>query len=1117
VRLHIDNVSSFGLTNPITILAANATECEFAEPLPSWVEEIAAPNTLAITVNPNTPQWFIIWVTAYTPGATVATIQMGVEGTTGAVAYNAQWVHGLTALDISSAPSYNVVDYGIDMTGETDSTTAFSALVGIVNAAGGGTINFPAGVCLLSNYVGQVIQTPIRLIGAGKGITIIRANANGICVNFQQPSYADQITFDLDLTASCGLQQSTSLIDALKYSGNCAVASGPTSTVAAASNGVSIAGPAFLAGTGVINLGSIPTNLPASGTVMVDCIEGDLGCTASLTYDGISGNELQNCLLTSTVGNGLMLTGNQVQFPVSSAVSGYVATTGTSVAGSPTVDVASASGVAWGMAVCGPGCPFGSGITVQSVAGDTVTLSANAGVSVANVTLNGTTTATVPTGSGGFPNVAAGDTVTGTGIQAGTTVISVSNSTMLLSAPATAGVVTLTFAGTGAFTFLPTNTVQIAGNRIGDLQARSTELVPPTTTCIGTVGGVGADTAVGTDVFGSALSGYFQVAAIGEVQGAVWDGTYTWVPTLTSPTEVAPFYPDRNITGKTATIGTAFNFIGEHGIGNCDFINQPSKSATAGPHNVVDYAAVCLHSLLCQGGTRPAGYNGSRYQIECLSFDELVSGPGNISQQIEGLNWLNVTNVQGRRVLMKYPGGGPAFGQNGNASLRIGPNSYGCDNVDIADILYDIGPPTSQGITVSGVQLTEGSVTALVTSGGFPNVSVGNTVTDANGGSHLQPNTTVDLVSGNTLTLSAPAAASGTILLGFSGEGLTGTYKDSLVVTKSGGSLGRTAIGILRISDPFYVAGPCFLQGSKVEIAVTDIQVGSPAYIQTATAAGQILKLTNGVLGGGIQVQNAAGMTLDLGHCRVYPAWGPGTHGTGCIELVSGSAPLGSAPLTLISEGVIWDYNFLATMVNPITGTTNLTLDAHVTGGKIANAVTTVASVTMNGTATATATSFAGVAPGETVFCTTPGLIPAGTTVSQVNGTSITLSQAAGTGEGTLVFQGTPASAALSSAGTYTPASRVNGVAGMQGPIAITQPSGPAPFVYGPLGVDAVFYVKANSAGTTDFYTGAMGSSNEIHIPDSALVTIGPVGAGDTLTLTYSTGDAPVSVLALAT
>jgi Pectate lyase superfamily protein len=993
-RLHVDNLSSFGTYNPITVLAANATTATFGAPLPPWMPEVVPPYTVAITINPSTEAWQIIWITAYTPGSRTATITMGEENTTGAIAINAPWVHAPTALDFSLAPSYNVVDYGIDMTGTNDSTAALNDLIALVNAAGGGNIVLPVGTMKISNVAATLpSQTPIGLIGAGEGATFIQGASSGIALNFCQPTYVDAITFDCNSVTSCMLQLSTSLIGAIKYATLGTVSNGVSVVIGSASNGTPIASAAFLAGTGSIYLATpgdglpaFPTGAPSAGTVMLDAIEGDLGCTATLTYTGIAGtptDELTGVTLVSTVGNGLLLTGNQIQWPISAVASPYVTQTATAVTDgvggstptSATVTLTSVTGVDWGMAFSGPGVPLSLGFTVQSVVGNVVTLSP--------------------------------------------------------------GLCTPT---PGVFTFSPTNMLQISGgNYSAALENLGTGSTP--VTCIGTVGGVGADTVVGIDVFGAALSGYFQVGTE-ESPLTIYDGANTWVYMVTAPNSSAPFYPDRNISGKTITVGSAFNYISAHTIGKCTFINQPSASATAGAFNVVDYAAINIHSMLCQGGSRPTGFFGNRYQIELFKFDAMTMGPGNISLQCESLNCLNATSVQGNQIYENIITGGPAFGQAGNASLRVGPNFYGNDNVHVAVITYDIGKPTSTGITVSDLEFTENSDIVTVASGGFPNVSVGNVI----GGSpaHVANGSTVVLIEGNNMTISSLASKGGTSLLTFSGPGLSGAYKDSLVNTHSGGSLGRLSVGLLRMVDPYYCAGPLFLQGTTTMIGVLDIQPGSAAYIETANGAGQILKINNGVLGGGMVVNNASGMYLDLSHCRVFPLWSSGINGnggTGCIILAEGSAPAGSLPLTFMSSSTVFDFNYLTTVTNPIVGLTNLTLDAHVFNGEIAN-------------------------------------VPAGL----------------------------PSAISLLSTGTFSTTSRVFGLGGAGGHMTgILAPTTGTSKTYPAQGVDGYYSVTASATGVTSYYTGTVTSAYPTTIPPNNLVLV-PVGAGDTLTLDWTGG-----------
>lgn len=757
----------------------------------------------------------------------------------------------------SGAPGedFNVLDYGVSNLG-IDSTTELQALISYVSTLpGGGNLYFPPGIYLIANIVSPVSQTYIGLIGAGEGSTIIRGSSTtGVAINLQQPSWVDGITFDCALTTSCMLQQSTSLIGAIKYQSGAVAIGANTTLVVSNPNGVSILSGPFASGTGQIVTAGLPTGTPTSGTVLVDVTEGDLGCTATVTYTGITGGTtLTGCTLVTTMGNGVMLTGNQIQWPISSAVSPYVVQAGT-VSGS-TITLASAVGVSWGMTVTGPTVNFGTIVT--GVSGDTISLS--------------------------FPGGSA----------------------------------------TGAFTFLPTNTLRITGDKTGDLTSLGTG---SPATCIGTIEGCGANTAVGNQFNAPPLSGYLLT---GE---AVYDGTYTWVPMVTGPNSTTPLYPDQSNSAKATTIGSAFNFIQAHGMGRCTFINQPNKSPTQGAYNVVDFAFVNIHSMLSQGGSQPSGYYGTRWQIELLKIAMLTMGPGNISQEDESFTPLGVTTVQMAQCFMNYSTGGPALGQNGNLSLRLGPNFFSCDNIHIGEISYDIGPPTNPPATITGVTLN-GTTSITVASGGFPGV----TNQMAAYGTNIPGNTKVTNVSGNTVTLNNAATGSGTETVTFTPT----AYKDSLANTHSGGSLGRMSVGLLRISDPYYCAGPCVLQGNKVQVGVIDIQPGSPAYIQTATAPNSVLKFTNGIVGGGIQVENAAGLEIDLGATHIYPAWGDGTHGLGMIECIAGSAPSGSTPLTLHANGVIWDYDYRSTVTNPIIGQTNLTLDVHSQGGAVVNAPTT--------------------------------------------------------------------------------------------------------------------------------------------------------------------------------
>lgn len=159
---------------------------------------------------------------------------------------------------------------------------------------------------------------------------------------------------------------------------------------------------------------------------------------------------------------------------------------------------------------------------------------------VASVTLNATTSATVA--SGGFPNVASGMYVSGTNIASGTQVQSVSGNTLTLTTAATgSGTVTLTFSGYAA----PIGNVMVALNTA-----------------------VGSATAAGTEVTNSGGSTYsrqhatFSVAASGSITTSA-NLTFTNMPALTvtsidewdsATTPIRRWFGSLN-TSKTTNLG----------------------------------------------------------------------------------------------------------------------------------------------------------------------------------------------------------------------------------------------------------------------------------------------------------------------------------------------------------------------------------------------------------------------------------------------------------------------------------------------------------------------------------------------------------------------------------
>lgn len=104
-RLRFNNQADpNGTVNPIT-LALNTPSCSWS--VAPGFPTIAAPDIAVITVEPNSANEEIIAITAYTAGATSATVTRNFEATTGGA--NAQpahtakgWVHGPTIRDFVS-------------------------------------------------------------------------------------------------------------------------------------------------------------------------------------------------------------------------------------------------------------------------------------------------------------------------------------------------------------------------------------------------------------------------------------------------------------------------------------------------------------------------------------------------------------------------------------------------------------------------------------------------------------------------------------------------------------------------------------------------------------------------------------------------------------------------------------------------------------------------------------------------------------------------------------------------------------------------------------------------------------------------------------------------------
>lgn len=76
---------------------------------------------------------------------------------------------------VSGAP-FNVLDYGADATGATDSTIAINNAITAANTAGGGEVYFPSGLYLIGTATHVVLLSNVTLIGDGFSSKIKLAN-----------------------------------------------------------------------------------------------------------------------------------------------------------------------------------------------------------------------------------------------------------------------------------------------------------------------------------------------------------------------------------------------------------------------------------------------------------------------------------------------------------------------------------------------------------------------------------------------------------------------------------------------------------------------------------------------------------------------------------------------------------------------------------------------------------------------------------------------------------------------------------------------------------------------------------------------------------------------------
>jgi hypothetical protein len=99
----------------------------------------------------------------------------------------------------------NVLDYGADKTGVTDSTAAIQAAINAANSAGGGCVYFPSGVYTIGTTTYLTLQSNVSLMGDGPS---------------SQLKLADNTPISPSLAALVAINETNILIENLYFDGN---------------------------------------------------------------------------------------------------------------------------------------------------------------------------------------------------------------------------------------------------------------------------------------------------------------------------------------------------------------------------------------------------------------------------------------------------------------------------------------------------------------------------------------------------------------------------------------------------------------------------------------------------------------------------------------------------------------------------------------------------------------------------------------------------------------------------------------------------------------------------------------------------------------------------------
>lgn len=100
-EIRVNNISGTASGNAMTLSSAGATSCTWTS-APAF-PTIASPDFAKIILEPDTANEEVVYLTAFTSGATSGTVTRAQEGSAAITHSAVSWVHGPTANDFKSS------------------------------------------------------------------------------------------------------------------------------------------------------------------------------------------------------------------------------------------------------------------------------------------------------------------------------------------------------------------------------------------------------------------------------------------------------------------------------------------------------------------------------------------------------------------------------------------------------------------------------------------------------------------------------------------------------------------------------------------------------------------------------------------------------------------------------------------------------------------------------------------------------------------------------------------------------------------------------------------------------------------------------------------------------